>query len=96
MKANASKKRSMTIDGNRTSISLEDEFWVALNMLAIARSVSIAEFVTRVHRKRATTNLSSSVRVAILSYYQDLAEGVAPRAGRDEGGARIVRLASLG
>ena len=68
------KKRSVVVSGRSTSISLEDEFWLALNMLAIAQDIST--------RERPTTNLSSAVRVAILSYYQGLATGLARTANQ--------------
>ena len=68
------KKRSIVVDGRRTSISLEDEFWVALNMAAIARRTSISQFVTDVMRRRSPSNLSSSVRIAVLAHYQEMSE----------------------
>jgi predicted DNA-binding ribbon-helix-helix protein len=71
------KKRSVVISGRSTSISLEDEFWLALNMLAIAQDISTRECISRIARQRPSTNLSSAVRVAILSYYQGLATGLA-------------------
>jgi predicted DNA-binding ribbon-helix-helix protein len=74
-----SKKRSVIVDGRRTSISLEDEFWVALNMAAIARRVSISQFVTDVMKRRSPVNLSSSVRIAVLAHYQDMLESGAMR-----------------
>lgn len=73
----STKKRSVVIGGRRTSISLEDEFWIGLNMLAIAQDISLRECVGRIAHQRDSINLSSSIRVAILSYYQSLASSVA-------------------
>ena len=70
-----SKKRSVIVGGRRTSISLEDEFWVALNMAAIARRISISQFVTDVMKRRSPVNLSSSVRIEVLAHYQAMLEG---------------------
>ena len=71
------RKRSVVLSGKSTSISLEDEFWLALNMLAIAQDISTRECISRIARQRPSANLSSAVRVAILAYYQGLATGLA-------------------
>ena len=44
-------KRSLTIAGHRTSISLEDPFWEALAEIAAARRLSVAA-ARRLHRPR--------------------------------------------
>ncbi len=63
---NGPVKRSVTIAGHRTSLSLEPEFWDALNQLAQARSVSLAGLVAAIDEARGATNLSSALRVEIL------------------------------
>ena len=59
-------KRSVTIAGHRTSLSLEPEFWDALNTLARARELSLAGLVAAIDEERGPTNLSSALRVAVL------------------------------
>jgi predicted DNA-binding ribbon-helix-helix protein len=59
-------KRSITIAGHRTSLSLEPEFWDALGALAQARNRSLAGLVTAIDEARGHTNLSSALRVEIL------------------------------
>ncbi len=59
------KKRSLTIAGHRTSLSLEDPFWRSLKENAAARGESIATLVARIDRKRGGS-LSSAVRVYLL------------------------------
>lgn len=56
-------KRSLTIAGHRTSLSLELEFWQALQDAARAEKKTIAALVGEVDRTRGTRNLSSAVRV---------------------------------
>jgi predicted DNA-binding ribbon-helix-helix protein len=56
-------KRSLTIAGHRTSLSLEPEFWQALQDAARAEKKTIASLVGDVDRNRGTRNLSSAVRV---------------------------------
>jgi len=59
-------KRSLTIAGHRTSLSLEPEFWSALQHAAEARGLSIAALVSEIDLARGERNLSSAVRVWLL------------------------------
>lgn len=56
-------KRSLTIAGHRTSLSLEPEFWQALQDLARSEKKTVAALVGEVDRTRGTRNLSSAIRV---------------------------------
>jgi predicted DNA-binding ribbon-helix-helix protein len=60
-------KRSVTIAGHRTSLSLEPEFWAALRDQAKARGWSLARLIGEIDRDRAGRNLSSAVRVFLLT-----------------------------
>jgi predicted DNA-binding ribbon-helix-helix protein len=60
------RKRSITIHGHQTSISLEDEFWQELAALAQARKLSLNGLVTEIDKQRSGGNLSSSLRVYVL------------------------------
>jgi predicted DNA-binding ribbon-helix-helix protein len=60
-------KRSVFIDGHRTSLSLEPEFWDELKRLAAARSMSLAALIVSIDRSRGRDNLSSAVRVYVLN-----------------------------
>ncbi|MEN3792799.1 ribbon-helix-helix domain-containing protein [Fulvimarina sp. MAC3] len=60
-------KRSLSIRGHRTSITLEEAFWRRLNQLAEEQAVSVAELVAKIDETRdVTINLSSALRVHIL------------------------------
>ena len=61
----AVRKRSLTITGHRTSLSLEEAFWQAPKDQARAEGLSLAALVGKIDRERAG-NLSSAVRVYIL------------------------------
>ncbi len=63
-------KRSVTIAGHRTSISLEEEFWEALREIAGEDGRSINALVGAIDERR-TTNLSSAIRLFVLSRYRD-------------------------
>ena len=60
-------KRSLTIAGHRTSLSLEPEFWDALQQAALARGLSVAALVSEIDLHRGERNLSSAVRVWLLN-----------------------------
>ncbi len=60
-------KRSLSIAGHRTSVSLEPEFWAALALSAKAKNTSIAALVAEIDQARGTRNLSSAIRVWLLS-----------------------------
>lgn len=55
-------KRSVTIAGHRTSLSLEPVFWDALVAAASAEGKSLNQLVGEIDEAR-TTNLSSAIRV---------------------------------
>ena len=61
----AVRKRSLTIAGHRTSLSLEEAFWQELKVLARQEKLSVAGLVERIDRERSG-NLSSAVRVYVL------------------------------
>lgn len=59
-------KRSFSIRGHRTSISLEAPFWEALRAAAARERISLAALVARIDETRGAAGLSSAVRVWIL------------------------------
>ena len=59
------RRRSVTIAGHRTSVSLEDPFWDQLKNIASTGSVSVAQVVAEVDKGRGG-NLSSALRVFVL------------------------------
>lgn len=63
-------KRSFTIAGHRTSISLEASFWEALKAIAAEEKTSLARLIARIDDARDGGGLSSAVRVWILDYYR--------------------------
>ncbi|MGE0008754.1 MAG: ribbon-helix-helix domain-containing protein [Parvibaculaceae bacterium] len=60
-------KRSLTISGHRTSLSLEPEFWALLKSAAQAEHKSLAALVAEIDRQRGGRNLSSALRVWVLN-----------------------------
>ncbi len=68
------EKRSLSIAGHRTSISLEPEFWAALEVMAADANLSMASLIRSIDEARAIPNLSSAVRLAVLAWYQQRLE----------------------
>ena len=60
-------KRSVTIAGHRTSVSLEDAFWDKLHEMAQERQTTLVALITSVDAGR-TGNLSGTLRVAVLDW----------------------------
>ncbi len=63
-------KRSLTIQGHRTSLSLEPEFWDALQRLAEIDKTSISSLVQKIDQERGPRNLSSACRIHVLQRLQ--------------------------
>ena len=59
------RKRSVTLAGHATSVSLENLFWEHLRAIAERRGVSINRLIAEVDETR-TGNLSSALRVLVL------------------------------
>ena len=70
-------KRSLTVAGHRTSISLEDAFWSGLRDIAAERGLSVAALVAEVDRERGLSNLSSALRVFVLARFRGTIESEA-------------------
>lgn len=62
----ALKKRSITLKGHRTSITLEPQFWAALEQIAASRKTSLQKLVEAIDVNRQNANLSSALRVYVL------------------------------
>ena len=63
-------KRSIVINGHKTSISIEDQFWAALKSIAAERNLTLSELASMVDGNRESSNLSSALRVFVLSRYR--------------------------
>ena len=61
-------KRSITIAGHATSISLEPSFWAALSDMAAAHNVSLADKIAEIDALPRNSSLTSALRVAVLNW----------------------------
>lgn len=68
-------KRSFSIDGHKTSISLEEAFWDALKDAAEEEQTAVATLVAKIDKERGSAGLSSAVRVWLLKRLERRASG---------------------
>ena len=63
-------KRSIVINGQRTSISLEEAFWNGLKEISGLRDMTLSELVDEINGHRQQGNLSSAIRLFVLDYFK--------------------------
>ena len=68
----AVQKRSINLSGRKTSMSLEDQFWLALKEIASDRNMPLRALVAEIEAGRDRANLSSALRVYVLEHYKRL------------------------
>jgi predicted DNA-binding ribbon-helix-helix protein len=71
-------KRSIVVNGHKTSVSLEDEFWSALKVIAGRRLMNLSDLVTAIDGQRQHGNLSSAIRLFVLDFYRSQASDIRP------------------
>ena len=64
-------QRSLRVDGHKTSVSLEDSFWNALKEIASTQEMALQELILKIDQERKHANLSSAIRLYVLSHYSD-------------------------
>jgi predicted DNA-binding ribbon-helix-helix protein len=75
-------KRSIVVAGHKTSVSLEDAFWIGLKEIVRERHMTLSELVAEIDAQRQLGNLSSALRLFVLDFYRtQLSHG---KEGRDE------------
>jgi predicted DNA-binding ribbon-helix-helix protein len=81
-------KHSIDIDGHKTSISLEDEFWDGLRAIAELQRLTVSALTKRIDNERQDCNLSSAIRVYVVRYFK--AQAAASTAVRDFPATAVV------
>lgn len=66
------RKRSLTLQGHRTSVSLEDAFWEELLAIASDRGQSVNALVGEIDAARGVSSgLASAIRLFVLMSLKD-------------------------
>jgi predicted DNA-binding ribbon-helix-helix protein len=61
-------KRSIMVGGHKTSVSLEDAFWIAFKEIADSRHMTLSELADTISAEREYGNLSSAIRLYVLEH----------------------------
>jgi predicted DNA-binding ribbon-helix-helix protein len=67
-------KRSIVINGRKTSVSLENEFWEALREIARSEKIALSTLVEQINQHRDNINLSSAIRVFVFNHFRPLSK----------------------
>jgi predicted DNA-binding ribbon-helix-helix protein len=70
-------KRSIVIAGHKTSVSLEEPFWLCLREIAVGRQATVSSVVADIEASSLGGNLSSAIRTFVLNKVREPAT-VAP------------------
>ena len=62
----AIRKRSVIINGHKTSVSLEDEFYEQLKAIANRRDINVSDVIEEIEAVNQTVNMSSQIRLTVL------------------------------
>ena len=66
------KKRSLTLKGHRTSVSLEDRFWTAFCAIAHEQNIAINGLAANIDETRdLDVGLASAIRDYVLQHYMN-------------------------
>jgi len=63
-------KRSIFINGQKTSVSLENEFWEGLQEIAKQKDTTASKLTEEIAHQRTTANLSSAIRIFVFNYFR--------------------------
>lgn len=61
-------KHSLTLQGHRTSVSLEDVFWDEFREIAKAQGIALNALAARIDEGRGDVGLASAIRVFVLAH----------------------------
>jgi predicted DNA-binding ribbon-helix-helix protein len=65
------RKRSIHLHGQKTSVSLEDEFWDALQEISAAKGERLPDTIKAINQSRPDgLDLSSAIRLFVLRYFR--------------------------
>lgn len=73
-------KRSIMIARHRTSVSMEALFWDQLGLIARTEGTSVAALILRIDGSRKRQNLSSAIRLFVLTQALSTAATAPPEA----------------
>lgn len=67
----STSKYTTLLNGKKTSVSLEIEFWNALKEIAASRQTSHHTVISEIASQPQQLNLSSAIRLYVLNFYKN-------------------------
>jgi predicted DNA-binding ribbon-helix-helix protein len=67
-------KRSVVVNGHKTSASIERPFWDALREIAVRNDTKLQALISKIDQDRQHKNLSSCIRLFVLDFYRSAAQ----------------------
>lgn len=65
-------KKSLKLHGHKTSVSLEEEFWFALQKISCAQNKPVSKIIEDIDDQRTIddkSSLTSKVRIYVIKYF---------------------------
>ena len=66
-------KRSIVLNGHKTSVSLEEAFWSSMKEISAGRGMTLTELVSEIETNRHEGNMSSAIRLFVLDQFKSCA-----------------------
>jgi predicted DNA-binding ribbon-helix-helix protein len=63
-------KRSIIVKNRKTSVSVEDDFWKSLKVIAKSHQQNLSHLIHEIDQNRQFANLSSAIRLFVLEFYK--------------------------
>lgn len=63
-------KRSVVVNGHKSSVSLGEGLWSSIKEIAAERGIRLSDLVSEIDQDRQHGNLSSALRLYVLEFYQ--------------------------
>ena len=87
-------KRSIVLDGHKTSVSLENEFWDGLREIVSRENTTLSTLVGQIDQERDSCNLSSAIRVHVFNYFRARVSNQASEQGQKSPDGHVNPLRS--
>ena len=71
-------KRSIVVGGHKTSVSLEEDFWIGMKEISGLRNMTLSALADEIDRNRPHGNLSSALRLFVLDHFKHRAAATRP------------------
>jgi predicted DNA-binding ribbon-helix-helix protein len=71
-------KRSIILDGRKTTVSMEDSFWAGLKEIAHVQCVTLSTLIGAINSTHRQSSLASAIRIFVLEHFQNKSKQASP------------------